>query len=67
MNWILTRRLSSYPRACLKIAFRQVYDTVCGRFGPNEGGVVGYVNRMRAKYTAKWGRADSGNEFSDTL
>ncbi|MEI3381373.1 MAG: DUF6783 domain-containing protein [Dorea sp.] len=21
----------------------------------NEGGVAGYVNRMKAKYTAKWG------------
>ncbi|MFR4864693.1 MAG: DUF6783 domain-containing protein [Oliverpabstia sp.] len=28
---------------------------VCGRFYPNEGGVAGYGNRMRAKYTAKWG------------
>ncbi|MFR4386554.1 MAG: DUF6783 domain-containing protein, partial [Lachnospiraceae bacterium] len=24
---------------------------VCGRFYPNEGGVAGYGNRMRAKYT----------------
>ncbi|MES8991850.1 DUF6783 domain-containing protein, partial [Oliverpabstia intestinalis] len=22
---------------------------------PNEGGVAGYGNRMRVKYTAKWG------------
>ncbi|MEY8393317.1 DUF6783 domain-containing protein [Lachnospiraceae bacterium 45-P1] len=22
--------------------------TVCGKLGPNEGGVVGYVDRMRA-------------------
>ncbi|MFQ9241955.1 DUF6783 domain-containing protein [Oliverpabstia intestinalis] len=28
---------------------------VCGRFYPNEGGVAGYGNRMRVKYTAKWG------------
>ncbi|WP_443648892.1 DUF6783 domain-containing protein [Blautia faecicola] len=28
---------------------------VCGRFYPNKGGVAGYVNRMRVKYTAKWG------------
>ncbi|RHS50490.1 hypothetical protein DW962_11845, partial [Blautia sp. AM46-5] len=27
----------------------------CGRFYPNEGGVAGYGNRMRVKYTAKWG------------
>ncbi|MES0503885.1 DUF6783 domain-containing protein, partial [Oliverpabstia intestinalis] len=24
---------------------------VCGRFYPNEGGVAGYGNRMRVKYT----------------
>ena len=42
-------------RACLKIAFRQMCVTICGRFDPIEGGVVGYVDRMRAKYTAKWG------------
>ena len=29
--------------------------TICGRFRLNEGGVAGYVNRMRVKYTAKWG------------
>ena len=29
--------------------------TICGRFDPNEGGVVGYVDRMRAKYTANVG------------
>ncbi|WP_334296847.1 DUF6783 domain-containing protein [Fusicatenibacter saccharivorans] len=28
---------------------------LCGRFCSNEGGVAGYGNRMRAKYTAKWG------------
>ncbi|MEE1416196.1 MAG: DUF6783 domain-containing protein [Lachnospiraceae bacterium] len=28
---------------------------VCGRFYPNKGGVAGYGNRMRVKYTAKWG------------
>ena len=60
-------RLTKYPalavqfltgwntRACLKIAFRQMCVTICGRFGPNEGGVVGYVDRMRAKSPAKWG------------
>ncbi|MEE0013603.1 MAG: DUF6783 domain-containing protein, partial [Lachnospiraceae bacterium] len=26
--------------------------SVCGRFYPNEGGVAGYGNRMRVKYTA---------------
>ena len=39
----------------MKIAFRQLCVTLCGRFGPNERGVVGYVKRIRAKYAAKWG------------
>ena len=42
-------------RACLIIALWQLCVTVCGRLDPNEGDVVGYVDRMRAKYTAKWG------------
>ena len=50
-------------RACLKIAFCQMCVTVCGRFGSNEGGVVGYVDRMRAKYTAKWGVQMAGMNF----
>ena len=45
----------AHSRACLKKAFRELRVPVCGRFYPNEGGVAGYVNRMRAKYTAKWG------------
>ena len=28
--------------------------TVCGKLGPNEGGVVGYVDRMGAKFLAQW-------------
>ena len=32
-----------------------MYVTICGRFCLNEGGVVGYVNWMKAKYTANWG------------
>uniref|UniRef100_UPI002FE6D8C0 DUF6783 domain-containing protein n=1 Tax=Blautia difficilis TaxID=2763027 RepID=UPI002FE6D8C0 len=28
---------------------------MCGRFCPDEGIVAGYGNRIRAKYTAKWG------------
>ena len=36
-------------------AFRELRVPVCGRFYPNEGGVAGYGNRMRVKYTAKWG------------
>ncbi|WP_349830800.1 DUF6783 domain-containing protein [Blautia wexlerae] len=29
--------------------------TICGRFCPDEGIVAGYGNRIREKYTAKWG------------
>nr|WP_320056906.1 DUF6783 domain-containing protein [[Clostridium] symbiosum] len=28
----------------MKIAFCQLCVTLCGRFGPNEGGVVGYAD-----------------------
>ena len=42
-------------RACLKNAFCKMCVTICGRFRLNEGGVAGYVNRMKAKYTANWG------------
>ena len=45
----------SIPRACLKKAFRELRVPVCGKFYPNEGGVAGYGNRIRVKYTAKWG------------
>ena len=44
-----------YARACLKKAFRELRVPICGRFYPNKGGVAGYGNRMRVKYTAKWG------------
>jgi hypothetical protein len=37
--------------------------TICGRFDPIEGGVVGYVDLMRAKYTAKWGVHLAGMNF----
>ena len=45
----------STTRACLKKAFRELRVSVCGRFYPNEGGVAGYGNRTKVKYTAKWG------------
>ena len=48
-------RGGSCSRACLKKSFRELRVPVCGRFYPNEGGVAGYGNRMRVKYTAKWG------------
>ena len=52
---IIRRTWLSTTRACLKKAFRELRVSVCGRFYPNEGGVAGYGNRMRVKYTAKWG------------
>ena len=42
-------------RGCLKIAFRQLCVPLCGRFGPDEGGVAGYVDRIGTKYAAKGG------------
>ena len=48
---------------CLKIAFREMCVPVCGRFVSNEGGVAGYVDRMRGKYTAKWGVQIAGMNF----
>ncbi|WP_455953810.1 DUF6783 domain-containing protein [Blautia sp.] len=39
----------------MKKAFRELRVSVCGRFYPNESDVAGYGNRMRVKYTAKWG------------
>ena len=52
-----------FPRACLKIAFRQLCVPLCGRFGPDEGGVAGYVDRIGTKYTAKWGVQMAGMNF----
>lgn len=37
--------------------------TICGRFGSNERGVAGYADRMRDKYTAKWGVQMAGMNF----
>ena len=37
--------------------------TICGRFCPEEGAVAGYGNRIRAKYTAKWGVQIAGMIF----
>ncbi|MGN9105418.1 DUF6783 domain-containing protein [Oliverpabstia intestinalis] len=47
--------LPGSSRACLKKAFRELRVPVCRRFCPNKSGVAGYDNRMRVKYTAKWG------------
>ncbi|MEQ3189027.1 DUF6783 domain-containing protein [Enterocloster aldenensis] len=43
---------------------------LCGRFGPDEEGVAGYVDRIGTKYTAKWGVQMAGMNFqtrSNTL
>ena len=40
-----------------------MHVTICRRFGPNEGDVVSCVDRMRAKYTAKWGVQIAGMNF----
>ena len=37
--------------------------TICGRFYPDEGVVAGYDNRIRVKYTAKWGVQIAGMIF----
>ena len=50
-------------RACLKKAFCKMCVTICGRFCPDEGVVAGYDNRIRAKYTAKWGVQIAGMIF----
>ena len=37
--------------------------TICGKFCPDEGVVAGYDNRIRVKYTAKWGVQIAGMIF----
>ena len=37
--------------------------TICGRFRPDEGAVVGYGNRIRVKSPAKWGVQIAGMIF----
>ena len=51
------------PRACLKNALRKMCVTICGRFCSDEGVVVDYDNRIRTKYTAKWGVQIAGMIF----
>ncbi len=50
-------------RACLKNALRKMCVTICGRFCSDEGVVVDYDNRIRTKYTAKWGVQIAGMIF----
>ncbi|WP_374972257.1 DUF6783 domain-containing protein [Blautia producta] len=53
----------SFTRVCLKIAFGKLCVTLCGRFGSDEGSVAGYVDRIEAKYAAKWGVQIVGMNF----
>ena len=59
----LENLLLFWLRACLKKAFCKMCVTICGRFCPDEGAVAGYGNRIRAKYTAKWGVQIAGMIF----
>ena len=59
----LKNLLLFWLRACLKKAFCKMCVTICGRFCPDEGAVAGYGNRIRAKYTAKWGVQIAGMIF----
>ena len=47
----------------MKKAFCKMCVTICGRFHPDEGAVAGYGNRIRMKYTAKWGVQIAGMIF----
>ena len=46
---------SLLARACLKKAFCKMCVTICGRFCSNKGVIADYDNRIRTKYTTKWG------------
>ena len=54
---------SFFSRACLKNALRKMCVTICGRFCSDEGVVMDYDNRIRTKYTAKWGVQIAGMIF----
>ena len=47
----------------MKKASCKMCVTICGRFCPDEGVVAGYDNRIRVKYTAKWGVQIAGMIF----
>ena len=55
MNWrSFGKRDVIFARACLKKAFRELRVSVCGRFYPNEGGVAGYGNIIKAGTTSPY-------------
>lgn len=47
--------ICQHTRECLKIDSWQMCATICGNFGSDEGGVVGYAGGTGAKYAIKWG------------
>ena len=53
----------SYSRACLENAFCKMCVTVCEKFFSDEGVVAGYDNRIRDKFSAKWGVQIAGMIF----
>ena len=40
-----------------------MFVTICRSFHPDEGAVARYGNRIRVKYTAKWGAQIAGTLF----
>ena len=40
-----------------------MFVTICRSFHPDKGAVAGYGNRIRVKYTAKWGAQIAGTLF----
>jgi len=60
---LINNMMSESPGACLKKAFCKMCVTICGRFCSDEGVAAGYDNRIRAKYTAKWGVQIAGMIF----
>ena len=53
-------------RVCLKKAFCKMCVTICGIFCRMRAR-SGLRQLNRVEYPAKWGVADCGNDFSDTL
>lgn len=51
------------PRACTSEAFCKMSVILCGRFYSNDVAVASYGNRIRAKYTLKWGVQIMGSHF----
>ena len=54
MSRIFSLLLLMISRSCFKNASYKIRITIYGGFCLNEGGIAGYGNRMKAKYTANW-------------